>query len=39
MATSQQLSTIEYLATYQYCAFNELLTILSYTPQICHLKL
>ncbi|CAF2706973.1 unnamed protein product [Rotaria sp. Silwood2] len=39
MATNQQLSTIEYLATYQFCTVNELFTILSYAPQLRRLKL
>ncbi|CAF1077929.1 unnamed protein product [Rotaria sp. Silwood1] len=39
MANNRQLSTIEYFVTYQFCTFNELVTILSYTPQLRCLKL
>jgi hypothetical protein len=36
---NKQLSTIEYLAMYHSCTFNELFTILAYTPQLRRLNL
>jgi len=39
MPTNKQLSTIEYLAIYHSCTFNELFTILPYTPQLRRLNL
>jgi len=39
MSTNKQLSPIEYLRISHSCTFDELFTILSYTPQLRHLDL
>jgi hypothetical protein len=39
MATNKQLSPIEYLLIFHSCTFDELFTILSYTPQLRRLNL
>ncbi|CAF1191434.1 unnamed protein product [Rotaria sordida] len=35
--TNQQFSTVKYLVIDHYCTFDQLATILSYTPELCHL--
>ncbi|CAF5059390.1 unnamed protein product [Rotaria sp. Silwood1] len=37
IATNKQVNAIKYLFIDHPCAFNELFTIISYTPEICHL--
>ncbi|CAF2946768.1 unnamed protein product [Rotaria sp. Silwood2] len=37
IATNEQFSTIKYLIIDHCCSFDELITILSYTPQLCRL--
>ncbi|CAF3421871.1 unnamed protein product [Rotaria sp. Silwood1] len=39
IATNEQFSTIEYFIINHDCGFNELCTLISYTPQLCHLNL
>ncbi|CAF0930419.1 unnamed protein product [Adineta steineri] len=39
IATNEQLSTIEYFIINHHCAFDTLCTLISYTPQLCHLSL
>jgi hypothetical protein len=37
IATDEQISPIEYLCVYHHCPLNDLIDILSYTPQLSHL--
>ncbi|CAF1002696.1 unnamed protein product [Adineta steineri] len=39
IATNEQLSAIEYFIINHHCAFDTLCTLISYTPQLCHLSL
>jgi hypothetical protein len=39
IAKKEQLTSIEYLVINHSCTFNQVSTIISYTPELCHLKL
>jgi hypothetical protein len=39
MATKKQFSTIEYLDMVHYCTFNEIVRVVSYTPDLNHLSI